>query len=462
MSARAGAPGVRDTARVVRVALRGLYRSRLPQMAAALAFRTLFALIPVLVISVAVVGAFAEREDVKSTLSSALDGLGVSEIVIRDEEAEPRDTTGERAGSGDAPSQPDSAEPPSGPEPAQEIRLQELLTGLVDRLLEIPFRAIGAVGLITLIYAAISMLTEIERAFNHVYRATAGRSWPRRITQYWSILTLGALLLFATFYISEQFRGFGASAVGYAVGVAITALLLVLAYTTVPNTRVHVRTAAVGGLVAAVLWEAAKWSFRQYVDYSVSYARLYGSLGVLPLFMLWIYFTWLIVLFGLQISFGLQHVSAARELAERDRDHERLTDPASILPLLATIGRDFARGRATKADRLADDLDLPAAAADAMLDALVGAGLVHPIDGDDGRFSLAKPADTIPVPEVLRLAHRMSSVNGNGLDALRRGVERIRAAQIESAAGMTLADLIAGAPAESGTPDRGQAPYHPA
>lgn len=428
-------------------------------MAAALAFRTLFALIPVLVISVAVVGAFAEREDVKSTLTRALDGLGVSEIVIRDDEADPSgeiDRPGEQEPAGGIPL------PGPVPDPGDEIRLQELLTGLVDRLLEIPFRAIGAVGLITLIYAAISMLTEVERAFNHVYRANAGRSWPRRITQYWSILTLGALLLFATFYTSEQFRGFGASAVGYVVGVAITALLLVIAYTTVPNTRVHVRTAAVGGLVAAVLWEAAKWSFRQYVDYSVSYARLYGSLGLLPLFMLWIYFTWLIVLFGLQISFGLQHVSAARELAERDRDHERLTDPASILPLLAFIGRDFARGRATRADRLADELDLPAAAADAMLDALARAGVIHPIDGDEGRFSLARPADTIALSDVLGLSHRLSGANGEGTEAVRRGLERIRAAQIEATSGMTLADLIAGASAGGGGTERRQPPYHPA
>ncbi|MGP1273488.1 MAG: YihY/virulence factor BrkB family protein [Phycisphaerales bacterium] len=452
-------PGLRETIRVTRLAVRGLFASRLPQMASALTFRTLFALIPMLVISVAIVGAFADAEQVKQVMDRALESSGVADIRVSefdtDEQAEragadaagsiddafdepqpARDTAGERPA--------DRDESPTTPasEDETEIRLEELLNGLVDRLLAIPFRAIGAVGLLTLVYAAISMLTEIERAFNQVYRAKIGRSWGRRITQYWSVLTLGSLLLFSAFYASEQFRGFGAGTLAPVVSVAISAVLLLLGYTTIPNTRVHVRTAAVGALIAAILWEIAKSAFRQYVEYSVSYAKLYGSIGVLPLFMLWIYFTWLIVLFGLQVSYGLQHFSKATDHRQDHDDDDALVDPAASLALLAHIGTRFARGKPTARDTLADELGIPAAVAGAMLERLAEIGVLHELDGGDDRYSLAAPADTIQAWTALEAILAMANgVRRNG-QAWSGAVERLREAERQALQGVTLATLI--------------------
>lgn len=438
--------GLRDTVRVVRVAVRGLYRSRLPQMAAALAFRTLFALIPILFLSVAVIGAFADRENVEAFLDTALVELNL-DIAITD----PAQAEVEQAGNALAESKVwvgpawQSEPPDSGASSSTEPEsIKDYLNLLVENLLGIQFKAIGAVGLLTLIYAAFSMLTEIERAFNHVFRAKAGRSWVRRITQYWTTLTLGALLIFMTFYVSGQFKGLGAGgpALGYAVSIAISALFFMLAYTTLPNTRVHVRTAVVGGLVAAFLWEFAKWGFREYVSYSVSYSRLYGSLGILPLFMLWIYVSWLLVLFGLQVSFGLQHISAARELADQDEAEETLTDPAAVIPLLVVVGEDFARGKATSLGSLADEVGIPAATADSIVEQLVAAGVVHKLDGGDDRFGLAKPAGEVLVADVLAEAQRLVRTQPTGDKAFSDALSRLRAAEREALEGVTLEDLL--------------------
>ncbi|MEL6795661.1 MAG: YhjD/YihY/BrkB family envelope integrity protein [Planctomycetota bacterium] len=443
---------LRDTIRVVRVAVRGIYRSRLPQMAAALAFRTLFALIPILFLSVAIIGAFADRENVEDFLDTALVELNL-DIAI----AEP--APADEDGDADVLAQSKLWQPPvwQGPPDAADVAVAEdesaqqsikdILNRLIENLLAIQFKAIGAVGLLTLIYAAFSMLTEIERAFNHVYRAKAGRSWVRRITQYWTTLTLGALIIFGTFYISGEFKGLGAGgpALGYIFSIAIGALFFLLAYMTLPNTRVHVRAAVVGGLVAAVLWEGAKWGFREYVSYSVSYSKLYGSLGILPLFMLWIYLSWLIVLFGLQVSFGLQHIGAARELAEQDEAEEVLTEPAAVIPLLVVMGENFARGKPTEVGDLADEVGIPAVTADSIVEQLASAGVVHKLDGGDDRYTLAKPPGDIEIAGVLAEAQRLVRTQAGGEQTFGDALSRLREAEREALEGVTLKDLLSDA-----------------
>lgn len=445
-------PKFHETVRVLRIGVRSLYRSRLPQMAAALAFRTLFALIPMLVISVAAIGAFAEPEDVRDIINLTFEQLGFNNL----DEAVP---SGDQVG----PVPEESSKPQAAAElnelnqvvvdidPATDgdaqkdettIRIEELLTGLIDKILSLPFGAIGAVGVLTLIYASISMLIEIERAFNNVFRAQIGKSWGKRVVQYWTIITLVPILLFAAFYASEQFRGIGVGFAGSVVSVAITALLLLLAYAIIPNTRVHMRTGIVGALVAAILWELAKWGFRQYLAYSVSYKNLYGPLALLPLFMLWVYLTWLIILFGLQVAYGLQHYEAAKRIEEEDAE-KRLTDPAAVLGVMAVIAERFTRGKTTGPAVIADELNLQADVLDTILNKLTRAGIVHPVDGALDNYALARPAEGIALEELMAAMGDITDSghvsNGSWTDA----IDRVRQAQLDIIRGETLASLIA-------------------
>ena len=158
-------------------------------------------------------------------------------------------------------------------------------------------------------------------------RVHRGRGWFTKFTTYWTVVTLGVIFLLATFYVGDRFTslvgqisgssGIGAGGVlvtiaGFIVTVCISTLLFVSMYTIVPNTRVSVRAALAGGIFAAILWEASKWGFTEYLRYSAGYSRMYGSVALLPLFMLWIYVTWLVVLFGLQISYTMQRWSEWR------------------------------------------------------------------------------------------------------------------------------------------------------
>ncbi len=460
-AAQEKSPKFSDTVRVMRAGIRGMYRSRLPQMSAALAFRTLFALIPILVISVAAIGAFAEPEDVRKIFDQTLDAAGISDIKVPNSEAE-SDTAGEAtqeaesAESTEDAAQVDDSSQSDETDESAAVSAEEFFVRLVDQILAIPFAAIGAVGVLTLIYAALSMLIEIERAFNNVYRAQVGKSWGKRVIQYWSIITLVPILLFSAFYASEQFRGLGvrlteaesgtflsffAPFVGSVVSIAITSLLLLLAYTIIPNTRVHLKTGIVGALVAAILWEVAKWGFRLYLSYSVTYAKLYGSMALLPLFMLWIYLTWFIILFGLQVAYGLQHIELARRIDEEDAD-DRLTDPAAVFGVLAVIAERFARGKTASVSRITGELSLSAEAVGTMLDKLNRAEILRDVDGRDDRYVLARPAESILLEEAVSAMHDITDAGRGPGGAWTPAIDKLEQAREEAIKGMSVADLI--------------------
>lgn len=511
-------PRFDDTIRVFRAGLANMYRSRLPQMAAALAYRTIFALIPTLVISVAAIGVFAKPETIRNMVYDTLEAAGL-DITIEDpvkeradellgpeneveaqsledlqptvegqpvegeaveekleEKAEdeseqiggpPNDDQeeGVEAGADDQTSSDEVGPPPpdednliASPNLSTEssnngtVSFDEIIAGILDQIFEIRFAAVGAVGLLTLIYASISMLIEIERAFNVIYRAQAGKSWGRRLTQYWSIITLVPIFLFSAYYASEQFRDLGERVfntsgggvlafVGSLVSVAITALLLLLAYVIIPNVRVRISTGVVGAFVAAILWEFAKWGFRQYLSYSVGYSNIYGNLALLPLALLWVYLTWLIILFGLQVSYGLQHIELAKQIEEEDADN-RLTDPAAVFGVLAVIAGRFERGKATGLHVLTDELSLPARVIGSITDKLRRSEIIRALDDDEQRYTLARPADQIMLDEAMAA---MAGITDAGVAAesnWTRAVERLDRARQDVVKGLTVEDLL--------------------
>jgi len=459
--------------RVLPAAARGLYRTRLPQIAAALSFRTIFGMIPALVLGLVVLGAFATEQDVQSALDRFMEYAGLSEIVVADGSA--ADRAGETGGQpgpgvGEATDEARGDAPDEGAGAGAQ-RLDEWIQRLVVKVGQIRLEAIGAVGLLMLVYAAISMLVEIERAFNQVYGAPSGRAWSRRLTLYWTLLTLGTIGLVATFVVGERFKvwvtslaqggtsGGGQTLVtllGFGVTVAISTFLLFMLYTIVPNTRVRFRPALAGAVVAAILWEAGKWGFRAYVGYSISYARLYGALALIPLFMLWVYLTWLVVLFGAQISQALQNfprwVEQERQ-RQRGADRPAIVDPDALLAMLACAARRFQTGKPASLSDLAEHADLDEGTADRLAGALVSAGLLHRVQMPDGEpaLALARPPEQIDAADVLGVGRDMAG--GRSRLARLPALAALADRRLECARGRTLLRLSEGDGQTNGHPD---------
>lgn len=371
---------------------RQLVRDRAPQLAAALSYRTVFSLIPVLVLSLIALKAFYGEQGIRELLDRVMVYLGFSELSV-------------------------SA---AGVEGSEEVRVQftrmleEFIGRATESVTQLNFRAITIVSVGLFLYAAISLLIQIEQAFNQVCKAGSGRRLISRLTTYWTLLTLGSVGLVSSLFIGDQLAGavnrlpewlsWAATPLGISIQLGATWLLFLLAYTRMPNTRVELIPAAIGALFAGLLWEGAKWGLSNFVGLVVKgHTAVYGPLALIPIVLLWIYVTWLIVLFGLEITYAVQTLRA-------DALHRRLTyrgsgvvDNLAAVAVMREIARDFNVGRTSDPDRVAARCGLPESVVDTLCDRLREVGLVRRVESERGEscLSLARPAESITAAEIL-------------------------------------------------------------
>lgn len=170
-------------------------------------------------------------------------------------------------------------------------------------------RNLTAVGIVALAVTAIILLDTIETVFNRIWRQSQVRPFVARVAMYWAILTLAPLLVGGSVALSAiVFRqgGLGdlSGLVAGAIWLAPFGLMMVafmISYLFIPYRRVHVRGALAGAAIAALLFQALRWGFALYVEAFPSYKTLYGTLSIIPIFLLWVYLVWCIVLFGAEI-----------------------------------------------------------------------------------------------------------------------------------------------------------------
>ncbi len=419
------------------------HRTQLPRMAAALAYRTIFALIPMFVIGVAVIGTLADKGTVQSAVDRVFELTGIDRIVLDSAAEVPGDT-----------SESKPVEPAESPQadPLEQARLDLWMDNLVSGVEgeQGRLKAIGAVGVAALVYAALGFLIEIERAFNSIYRARDGRSWARRFTNYTTLLVVGPVFLIITFWLgselssaAERFAAWSQWNVDWllelfvrSLGVVISTLLFVLLYRVIPNARVYLTSAAAGAFIAAVLWELAKFGLVQYLSaFSGGVERLYGAIGLIPIFLLWVYVTWLIVLFGLQCAFLLQH---RRDILGDDPNRSwRVVEPAAAVTVAAMAASRFAKGQTITASQAARAAGIDEDLALGLLVGLEDRGVLHPVADEEelapDRYTLAGPPETISAASVLEAGFALTRT---------RGVRLLREAQMRAVQGRTLADLM--------------------
>lgn len=168
-----------------------------------------------------------------------------------------------------------------------------------------------AVGLVFFLVTALMMLFYIEESFNDIWRINKGRPFVQRVTVYWAMVTLGPLLMGASLSLStylvsvsiadnalgQNVTGLGLNYLPFILEVFAFAML----YTIMPNSRVSVRAAIIGAIVATIMFEISKKAFSLFVVNFDSYEIIYGALATIPIFLIWVYVSWLIALVGAEI-----------------------------------------------------------------------------------------------------------------------------------------------------------------
>lgn len=172
---------------------------------------------------------------------------------------------------------------------------------------------LSVTGLVFLVITAVMMIFNMELDFNAIWRVEKRRSGVSAFLIYWAVLTLLPIFIGVGFALST-YLGSLSFITGTAEALRIKQPLLeyspylltwaafTLLYTTLPNCRVLVRHALVGGLVATLLFELAKRGFAYYISHFPTYQLLYGALAAIPIFFVWIYLSWVVVLFGAVVA----------------------------------------------------------------------------------------------------------------------------------------------------------------
>jgi len=165
-----------------------------------------------------------------------------------------------------------------------------------------------AVGLLFLFVTAMIVLHTIDRAFNQIWRVPRPRTTVQRVFIYWALLTVGPILIGASLSLTSWLVSLSLGLVKdvplagnvllKVVPILLTGLACALVYITLPNRRVLVRDALSGGFLAALAFEGMKQGFAFYITHFPTYKLVYGAFASVPIFLLWIYLSWMVVLFG--------------------------------------------------------------------------------------------------------------------------------------------------------------------
>jgi membrane protein len=203
--------------------------------------------------------------------------------------------------------------------PLEDFIYQFLVPAVGDDLRGYMEEFAGQVGKLTLVgsifffLTALLLLFNIEESFNDIWGIGQGRTVIARITVYWSLVSLGPILMGASLVISSyvlsssivtgQAQSFGVAA----LPLLFEMMAFLLLYLVMPNVRVSLIHGLVGAFVASLLFELTKALFAAYVRNFANYEVVYGALSTLPIFLIWIYLSWLIALIGAEVVAVLQH-----------------------------------------------------------------------------------------------------------------------------------------------------------
>ncbi|MBC7953999.1 MAG: YihY family inner membrane protein [Rhodospirillaceae bacterium] len=212
----------------------------------------------------------------------------------------------------------------------------------VDRFMTNAGR-LTAAGVVGLVFTAIMLLVTIEDCFNRLFRVERQRSALSKLLVYWTVLTLGPLLIGASLslqtYLAAARKWELTQTISPIIAMPLPFLLSALAFTglfaAIPNRRVRLKDALIGGIVAALLFAALRWGFAIYITNSKAYTSLYGAVAAVPIFLFWMYLSWAVVLVGAEFTAALPEWRAGYHQAERRaQGARRLTVALDVLALL--------------------------------------------------------------------------------------------------------------------------------
>ena len=359
------------TTRVAYCVGRDLLAGQLTLRAMSLVYTTLLSIVPLLALSFSVLKAFGVHNEIEPVLFDILSRMG-----------------------------------------DQGVEIGRTIIRFVDN---IKVGVLGAAGLLLLFVTVISLIQKIERSFNFIWRIEHSRQFSRRFSDYLSVILVGPVLIFSSIgiiasiknaalvqYLSNVYLLGGAI---HLIGAFLPYLLIIAAfcfvYIFIPNTRVKLKAALTGAIIAGFLWETSSWLFASFIASSGNYSAIYSSFAILVLFMIWLYLGWIILLLGANIAFYTQYPSV---ITRADACH--CAEPAHqkqlVLQLMYLIAVNLIRGKAPWTSyQLANQIGQPIDLVTDCLDFLVEAKLLMKAGDKQDHWLPVKDIAEIKIIDIL-------------------------------------------------------------
>lgn len=355
--------GIVDFFRFLRYVTVRLQEDRCTQMAASLTFTTLLSVVPLITIALTLFSAFPVFSEFSTPLK---------EYILMNMVPE----TGGR-----------------------------IITDYMQQFAESASR-LTAVGIVFLAVTAMLLMLTIDNAFNMIWRVSRPRSLLQRVLVYWAVITLAPLLVGGSLSLTSWLVGFSAEYAQRIPKLSMDAIKLIplllttaaftLLFRVVPNRFVPMQHAIIGGLIAAVAFESMNRAFAFYISHFPTYKLVYGAFASVPIFLMWVYFSWLTVLFGAIITASLSHWRSTHSL--------RLDQAAKLyyaVGILKLMHKGLSKGEVQTLPVLSRHLHIGYDDVERILDKLVEAKIVGKLSGTG--WSMVRAPEAVELSELLRI-----------------------------------------------------------
>lgn len=262
---------------------------------------------------------------------------------------------------------------------------------------------IAGFGVVLLLWSVMKLLISIENIFNVVWEVKRGRTWIRKITDYLTIMMVGPILLIVsgsiTVYIQTRVDniealGFMSTFLAHVIAYTLVAGAFSFLYVVMPNTKVTFKPAFNAAIVATVLFELLGWAYIKFQIGANQMNAIYGGFAALPLFLIWLQYSWYIVLFGAELAYSNQYVDHYE--LEEDINNLSIRYKKVIALMIANlVAKRFYNGEsALTVLQISEKLDLPSRLTKSLVQEFEDTGVFAEVRIDDDKVSVYQPAVT--------------------------------------------------------------------
>lgn len=354
--------------------VRDLRNGDLSMRAMSLVYTTVIAIVPLIAIVFSVLKGFGLHEQVEPALLDALSDLGDKRFEIVDS-----------------------------------------VMGFINN---VNVGVLGSLGFAILLFSVISMMQKIERAFNATWKINRGRQLSERLRDYLSVIFAGPLLIFLSAALTTSFQtsivyeyvtsiGAGEWLVYFFSKLLPYLLMTVgfaLLYLILPNTKVRLPAALIGGLVTAIFWKAMGWGVSQFIANSAASVAIYSAFASVIILMVWMQLAWLVLLIGASVAFYVQNADQV-QVSKTDAILSAETREKLAVSILCLVGRDFIKGEQTYSiDVMRLELAIDNAVLHEAIDELKTLGYLA--QSEDGDLLLKRAPENIEIETLVNQLRR--------------------------------------------------------